>query len=65
MTEHVGGSERKTREILKKANGGVLVVDEVYRLNVKARDFRQKVVETLMRYMTPGDEATQNALPLQ
>ena len=60
VAEHVGGSERKTREILKKASGGVLVVDEVYRLNVKARDFGQEVVETLMRYMIPGDEATYN-----
>ena len=62
MTEHVSGSERKTRELLKKANGGVLVVDEVYRLNVlqKARDFGQEVVETLMRYMTPGNESSQN-----
>ena len=63
VAEHVGGSERKTRELLKKASGGVLVVDEVYRLNVKARDFGQEVVEsveTLMRYMTPGNESTQN-----
>ena len=65
MTEHVSGSERKTRELLKKANGGVLVVDEVYRLNVKARDFGQEVVETLMRYMTPGNESTQNVPALQ
>ena len=47
---HVGQTPIKTQEVLKKAYGGVLFVDEAYSL-LKGGDFGQEAIDTMLKYM--------------
>ena len=52
VAEHIGGTASKTSKIIKKAEGGVLLVDEAYTLCSSSEyDFGKEVVETLMANM--------------
>ena len=52
VAEHIGGTASKTAKIIKKAEGGVLFVDEAYTLcSPSERDFGKEAVETLMANM--------------
>lgn len=50
----VGGTEKKTREMIDKSEGGVLFVDEAYSLLDEGcrNDFGQRVIDTLMPYLS-------------
>lgn len=48
--DHIGASEQQTQEVIEKARGGVLFVDEAYRLNGDA--FGVEVINCLMKAMT-------------
>eukprot|EP01006_Ploeotia_vitrea_P020588 TRINITY_DN52889_c0_g1_i1.p1 TRINITY_DN52889_c0_g1~~TRINITY_DN52889_c0_g1_i1.p1 ORF type:complete len:549 (-),score=47.61 TRINITY_DN52889_c0_g1_i1:27-1673(-) len=54
--QHIGQSEHRTGEIVNAAKGGVLFVDEAYRLySVSQKDYGIKALETLMKEMLSGD----------
>lgn len=48
--DHIGHTEQRTEEVVKKSHGGVLFVDEAYRLNSDI--FGVEAVQILMRAMT-------------
>ncbi|ETS80636.1 hypothetical protein PFICI_08165 [Pestalotiopsis fici W106-1] len=62
--EHIGSSVAKTKEILEKARGNVLLIDEAYMLDAKRNygsspcPFRQEVVDTLVGEVQnkPGED---------
>lgn len=48
---YIGGSEKKTREMIDLAKGGVMFIDEAYSLfeeGTASKDFGRKVIDTLM-----------------
>src|SRR5712672_1169247 len=51
--QYIGHTARKTKEILKKAMGGVLFIDEAYYLHRpdNERDYGQEVIEILLQEM--------------
>merc|ERR1712151_34106 len=51
---HIGETEKKTEEIITKSHGGVLFVDEAYRLYVKdsEKDVGKEAINCLMKAMT-------------
>src|SRR5581483_10024433 len=51
--QYVGHSAPKTKEVLKRAMGGVLFIDEAYTLHRpdNERDYGQEVVELLLQVM--------------
>lgn len=53
----LGETSLRTTECLEKASGGVLLVDEAYRLRVADadKDYGQEALETLMQSMLSGD----------
>ena len=52
LAEHIEGIASKTAKIIKKADGGVLLVDEAYTLcSPSKRDFGKEAVERLMANM--------------
>lgn len=60
--EYIGQTAPKTRDIIEKARGGVLFIDEAYSLarsNDDGKDFGREVIEILMKEMSngPGDLA--------
>lgn len=53
IAEHIGGTAIKTANIVKKALGGVLFIDEAYQLIPSCeKDFSKECVATLVREMT-------------
>ncbi|MEM1357158.1 MAG: AAA family ATPase [Bacteroidota bacterium] len=60
--EYIGQTAPKTREVIDRARGGVLFIDEAYALarsNDDGKDFGREVVEILVKEMSngPGDLA--------
>ncbi|XP_066932991.1 uncharacterized protein [Clytia hemisphaerica] len=56
VSPYIGGTSQKTKAVLKKAKGGVLFIDEAYRLSsVVGKDYGKEAVETLMSEMTEPD----------
>ena len=52
MAEHIGGTNAKTKKILKKAEGRVLFVDEAYTLSsTSAKDYGKEAIEAMMAKM--------------
>jgi stage V sporulation protein K len=52
--EYVGHTEKKTREVIRKATGGVLFVDEAYALNDRYGDrkgFGEEAVDVIVKEM--------------
>lgn len=51
--QHLGHSETKTREVIDRARGGILFIDEAYALQVEGigHDFGQEVVNVLIKAM--------------
>ena len=53
VAEHIGGTVPKTMAAINKASGGVLFIDEAYRLSsVSGKDYGREAIETLMAQMT-------------
>jgi len=57
VAEHVGQTGPKTRKMIEQARGGVLFVDEAYRLvkSADGKDFGPEAIEEIMQDMTTGD----------
>ena len=50
--EYIGSSAKKTMEMIKKARGGILFIDEAYSLSRKSeKDFGHEVIEVLLQQM--------------
>ncbi|MET3503925.1 stage V sporulation protein K [Halalkalibacter oceani] len=50
--EYIGHTAQKTRDVLKKANGGVLFIDEAYSLaRGGEKDFGKEAIDTLVKAM--------------
>lgn len=48
---YVGQTAIKTKEMIDKANGGVLFIDEAYTLNRGEQDFGQESIDTVLKAM--------------
>lgn len=58
VAEFIGQTAPKTKEIIKKAKGGILLVDEAYALTRKnddSKDFGKEAIEILLKEMSDGD----------
>ena len=55
--QYLGTTEKKTKEKIKEAKGGVLFVDEAYRLTPRSKgvDYRRVTINQLMGTMVCGD----------
>eukprot|EP01006_Ploeotia_vitrea_P014724 TRINITY_DN4018_c0_g1_i1.p1 TRINITY_DN4018_c0_g1~~TRINITY_DN4018_c0_g1_i1.p1 ORF type:complete len:1091 (-),score=90.93 TRINITY_DN4018_c0_g1_i1:122-3121(-) len=55
--EHIGHTEKRTSEVISSAKGGILFVDEAYRLAAteSPKDYGRQALETLQRAMMDGD----------
>jgi len=55
--QYLGSSTEKTRAKIDEARGGVLFVDEAYRLipSARGKDFGREAIEKLMALMEDGD----------
>ncbi|MBC7885978.1 MAG: AAA family ATPase [Saprospiraceae bacterium] len=55
--EYIGQTAPKTKEVIEKARGGVLFIDEAYalaRANDDSKDFGREVIEILVKEMSNG-----------
>lgn len=58
--EYIGHSEARTKELIEKARGGILFIDEIYSLaeavnNGCSNDFGRQVIDTLMPLLSDPD----------
>lgn len=52
VDEFIGGTAKRTQEVLERARGGMLFVDEAYALHSEGKnDFGQEAVDTLLTFM--------------
>lgn len=52
VEEHIGGSAKRTQEVLERARGGVLFIDEAYALYQDSNNqFGQEAVDTILTFM--------------
>lgn len=50
--EYIGHTAQKTRDLIKKANGGILFIDEAYSLaRGGEKDFGKEAIDTLVKHM--------------
>lgn len=58
VAEYIGQTAPKTKEVIKKAKGGILFIDEAYALarkNDDSKDFGKESIEILLKEMSDGD----------
>jgi SpoVK/Ycf46/Vps4 family AAA+-type ATPase len=58
VAEYIGQTAPKTKEVIKKAKGGILFIDEAYALarkNDDSKDFGKEAIEILLKEMSDGD----------
>jgi SpoVK/Ycf46/Vps4 family AAA+-type ATPase len=58
VAEYIGQTAPKTKEIIKKAKGGILFIDEAYALarkNDDSKDFGKEAIEIILKEMSDGD----------
>lgn len=58
VAEYIGQTAPKTKEVIKKAKGGILFIDEAYSLarkNDDSKDFGREAIEILLKEMSDGD----------
>ena len=56
LAQYIGATAQKTEKMIKKAESGVLFVDEAYRLcSNSEKNFGREAIETIMARMTPSD----------
>ena len=58
VAEYIGQTAPKTKEIIKRAKGGILFIDEAYALarkNDDSKDFGKEAIEILLKEMSDGD----------
>ena len=58
VAEYIGQTAPKTKDIIKKAKGGILFIDEAYALarkNDDSKDFGKESIEILLKEMSDGD----------
>lgn len=55
--DHIGGTEKRTSELIERAQGNVLFIDEAYSLycDKDSRDYGRRVIETLMTKLSEVD----------
>jgi SpoVK/Ycf46/Vps4 family AAA+-type ATPase len=57
VAEYIGQTAPKTKEVIKKAKGGILFIDEAYALarkNDDSKDFGKEAIEILLKEMSDG-----------
>ena len=61
VSDHIGGTAKKTSAIIEKAMGEVLFIDEAFTLsNGSEKDFGKEAIDTLMSAMIENPEKTVN-----
>jgi len=57
VSDHIGGTAQKTLKAIKRAEGGVMSIDEAYRLfSSSNKDYGKEAIETVMSKMTPDPD---------